>query len=49
MGVIESPKFGGIRSERGPAGYYVCVSEKQKDENGNELPFTSQRTERVTL
>lgn len=48
-GVVDSPKFGGIRTERGPAGYVVSVAEKPKDEHGNELPFVHHKTERVTL
>lgn len=48
-GVIESEKFGNIRTARGEPGYCVTVSEKVKDADGNELPFVQQRGERVKL
>jgi hypothetical protein len=48
-GIVDCPKFGGIRTERGPAGYMVSIAEKAKDEQGNELPFVHHRTERVTV
>lgn len=48
-GIVECPKFGGIRTERGEAGYFVSVAKKPKDADGNELPFVEHRTERVRI
>jgi hypothetical protein len=48
-GIVECPKFGGIRTERGPAGYVVSIAEYPKAENGEPLPWVHHRTERVTL
>jgi hypothetical protein len=44
MGIVDSPKFGGIRTERGPAGYVVSVGEKDA-----ATGFVHWRTETVTL
>lgn len=44
MGAVDCPKFGGIRSERGAAGYVLSVQVKDR-----ETGFVHHKTERVTL
>lgn len=43
-GVVETAKFGNIRTEVGPAGYAVSIAEKDE-----VTGFVHHRTERVTL